>query len=284
MYVQHDQIYGDATARNRILISRHASDSASSATHGLPSPPPSSSNSESTPNRHLSYSTPQGPDGLASPPATYSFNVLRADPVTSSLQHVTSSTKLRSRGTSSSQGNPGAGIANGLTPAFRVSMTAFVPPRQSQQRHKHRSPDAVYASQTPRDGGFTAAASPTQHVQETRSQPSSSVLSFSVSDPPNSASTVMTNDGRRPYLKSSDPLSTMLHGEGRGKKHQCPHCGKRFNRPSSMKIHVNTHTGAKRTSISDYLGVTRPQVKIMFASLQPLFLIRHTNAPRKSTS
>ncbi|KAJ7633524.1 hypothetical protein DFH06DRAFT_1222116 [Mycena polygramma] len=28
------------------------------------------------------------------------------------------------------------------------------------------------------------------------------------------------------------------------KKHVCPTCGKRFNRPSSLRIHVNTHTGA----------------------------------------
>jgi hypothetical protein len=31
-----------------------------------------------------------------------------------------------------------------------------------------------------------------------------------------------------------------------GKRHTCPHCQKRFNRPSSLKIHLNTHTGAKR--------------------------------------
>lgn len=35
-----------------------------------------------------------------------------------------------------------------------------------------------------------------------------------------------------------------------GKRHTCPHCNKRFNRPSSLKIHLNTHTGAKRTSPS----------------------------------
>ncbi|KAJ7747430.1 hypothetical protein DFH07DRAFT_831068 [Mycena maculata] len=29
-----------------------------------------------------------------------------------------------------------------------------------------------------------------------------------------------------------------------GKKHVCPTCSKRFNRPSSLRIHVNTHTGA----------------------------------------
>ncbi|KAJ7483948.1 hypothetical protein B0H11DRAFT_2192938 [Mycena galericulata] len=29
-----------------------------------------------------------------------------------------------------------------------------------------------------------------------------------------------------------------------GKKHVCSTCGKRFNRPSSLRIHVNTHTGA----------------------------------------
>ncbi|KAJ6596185.1 hypothetical protein DFH09DRAFT_905480 [Mycena vulgaris] len=28
------------------------------------------------------------------------------------------------------------------------------------------------------------------------------------------------------------------------KRHPCPSCGKRFNRPSSLRIHANTHTGA----------------------------------------
>lgn len=30
------------------------------------------------------------------------------------------------------------------------------------------------------------------------------------------------------------------------RRHACPECGKAFNRPSSLAIHVNTHTGAKR--------------------------------------
>ncbi|KAJ7024893.1 hypothetical protein C8F04DRAFT_968392, partial [Mycena alexandri] len=28
------------------------------------------------------------------------------------------------------------------------------------------------------------------------------------------------------------------------RKHLCPTCGKRFQRPSSLRIHANTHTGA----------------------------------------
>lgn len=34
--------------------------------------------------------------------------------------------------------------------------------------------------------------------------------------------------------------------ENIGKKHVCSTCFKRFNRPSSLRIHVNTHTGATR--------------------------------------
>lgn len=51
----------------------------------------------------------------------------------------------------------------------------------------------------------------------------------------------------------ADDDNTPLSGAPSGKKHVCPTCFKRFNRPSSLKIHVNTHTGATRESISTFV-------------------------------
>ncbi|KZV66066.1 hypothetical protein PENSPDRAFT_554400, partial [Peniophora sp. CONT] len=37
------------------------------------------------------------------------------------------------------------------------------------------------------------------------------------------------------------------------RRHECPHCHRRFNRPSSLGIHINTHTG-ERPFICPYAG------------------------------
>ena len=47
------------------------------------------------------------------------------------------------------------------------------------------------------------------------------------------------------------------------KKHQCPYCKKLFHRPVSLGVHINTHTGDKRTlaeNLCDYFpsGLTCP--------------------------
>lgn len=43
------------------------------------------------------------------------------------------------------------------------------------------------------------------------------------------------------------------HSREDDRRHVCPHCDKRFNRPSSLATHINTHTGAKRSSSSSTL-------------------------------
>ena len=40
------------------------------------------------------------------------------------------------------------------------------------------------------------------------------------------------------------------------KKHQCPYCKKLFHRPVSLGVHINTHTGDKRTSTAFFLFVS----------------------------
>ncbi|KDQ21442.1 hypothetical protein BOTBODRAFT_74507, partial [Botryobasidium botryosum FD-172 SS1] len=40
-------------------------------------------------------------------------------------------------------------------------------------------------------------------------------------------------------------------------RYECPYCQKRFNRPSSLKIHVNTHTGEK-PFLCTFPGCGRP--------------------------
>ncbi|KAF9237017.1 hypothetical protein BU15DRAFT_76387 [Melanogaster broomeanus] len=207
-----------------------------------PSPPPSSSSSESAVHRPTRFH----PQRISPPlnPPSYSFNVLRADPVTSSLEHVASSTTLRNRGSAAAHPSSQAGIANGSAPVFRVAMTPM--DSCSPHHHHHRGLQNVMPDSRERHGArdiLCPAIARESDLTHLRSPNPSTILSFSVSDPPSSAPTLMTNDGRR--LHRSELLGTPLQGEGRGKKHQCPHCGKRFNRPSSMKIHVNTHTGAK---------------------------------------
>lgn len=197
--------------------------------HPPPSPPPSSSSSESATRN----------------PPSYSFNVLRADPVTASLEHVASSTTLRPRAASaSSPSHPGM---HGAAPVFRVAMS---PPEPRPSRHRPPRPVREILPDT-RDrhharDGLSPSIPREADLAHLRS-PTSAILSFPVSDHPvSTSSALITTDGRRVHLRSEIP-GAALQGEGRGKKHQCPHCGKRFNRPSSMKIHVNTHTGAKRT-------------------------------------
>ncbi|KIL65991.1 hypothetical protein M378DRAFT_76171 [Amanita muscaria Koide BX008] len=53
--------------------------------------------------------------------------------------------------------------------------------------------------------------------------------------------------GSRAQRPQSRPSSS--EGSNGGKvataKYSCPYCGKGFNRPSSLKIHINSHTGEK---------------------------------------
>jgi len=49
-----------------------------------------------------------------------------------------------------------------------------------------------------------------------------------------------------PPSETSRPIDAEDFHDHKTRKHVCHHCGKRFNRPSSLTIHYYTHTGERR--------------------------------------
>ena len=186
-------------------------------THRLPPSRPYSHHTETIahdPRLHESDARPHGADHRKrSTSQIYSFDVLRSDPMSSSLQHLTSSGNPPNH-PSSSQQHLGP---TSSSPEFRVS----VPPTAAAN---------IHSPQGQRSG-----------PQRTDPDPAiPAMISFPVSRPPASSK---PSSKQTPSEEASDGESP---GECAGKKHICPTCLKRFNRPSSLRIHVNTHTGATR--------------------------------------
>jgi len=58
------------------------------------------------------------------------------------------------------------------------------------------------------------------------------------------------------------------------KKHQCPYCKKLFHRPVSLGVHINTHTGDKRTSGKSFMCCQ--VLKIGRSIIQPTHVLSPT--------
>ncbi|KAG6864562.1 hypothetical protein C0991_008657 [Blastosporella zonata] len=160
----------------------------------------------------------------------FSFDVLRSDPSASSLQHIASSATFPNRGSSSSgytpqaqSESPDGSVLSVTIPDHEMAMRGVgqSPPSRSRFINASRSPEnARVRFTTSTRAGYSAGlisfpAGPTGSAQRSRAR--------SPDDP----------DGNDDDLSGSN-----------GKKHVCSTCSKRFNRPSSLRIHVNTHTGA----------------------------------------
>lgn len=136
------------------------------------------------------------------------FDVLRPHPFTSDLEHISSTTDVTSlsRGHQPYPSSYSVRTAPHAIPGSNTPSRSYPPDLPSSSR--------------------TASTSSHRHRGADRSSESSPTHSYHA----NPHGVVMS----LPSEPSDD------------KKHCCPQCHKRFNRPSSLKIHVNTHTGVKR--------------------------------------
>ncbi|KAJ2927829.1 hypothetical protein H1R20_g9271, partial [Candolleomyces eurysporus] len=217
--------------------------------------------------RDRAYSTPSRPDS-SRPTEIVSFDVLRSDPSSSSLQHLVSSTTLPSR-----VGNMGfhpsqACVDRGTAPAFRVSVKAGstpplpespLPLSSSLPSSSHLASSTArqhaYQQSEPSNNTYIkdrASQPPPTAVSDSSSSTYPAIISFPVSAGSAASAAVgagSTNTEIPPAddgAMSEDEGTVGADGPSNGKKHICPTCLKRFNRPSSLRIHVNTHTGATR--------------------------------------
>ncbi|KAF8808278.1 hypothetical protein BYT27DRAFT_7137468 [Phlegmacium glaucopus] len=161
---------------------------------------------------HESEGRPHADPRKRSPSQIYSFDLLRSDPIHSSLQHLTSTESLP---TNPQQHLGPNAVASGSS--FRVS----VPPTTATSIQVPVSMEGRSRAPQRRDPDPAVPA----------------MISFPVSRPASGSS-------KPNQSPSEDVTDDDNPGESAGKKHICPTCLKRFNRPSSLRIHVNTHTGA----------------------------------------
>lgn len=117
-----------------------------------------------------------------------------------------------------------------------------------------RNPKSQHTVNLPPFSGRGHADGPSYYDSSSHLRARSSSLSgphagYSVSDNRHggSSSTNRTGDRTLPTPASSKLSSTYIPPEDfdPDKRYKCDYCGKRFDRPSSLQVHIRTHTGAQ---------------------------------------
>lgn len=163
--------------------------------------------------------------------STYSFDVLKPHPLTANLMNA-----MTSPNTTSLSGS--ATVGGGLSSArgdSHVESTVLSVQKARPTFRVRLPPSPPSEHGTPERFGFTEGG-------EITKLPRCSLMQLPFSCFPGDASQQL-----RGVHHTFEPTHSMTTDAADDKKHCCPHCDKRFNRPSSLNIHVNTHTGAKRS-------------------------------------
>ena len=124
-------------------------------------------------------------------------------------------------------------------PSTGEPAASYTPSRAPFQHNRHPSSPSQPSQETPRLHPVGSAA--------LLPRPSSPSSTISETESPRSESSSQGDLSADESLPSVPPDKQ----PDSGRRHACPHCAKRFNRPSSLAIHVNTHTGDKRKLIQE---------------------------------
>ena len=163
-----------------------------------------------------------------------SYNVLRSDPSNSSLEHILTSVSYPHKSSNPGQ-VPRLGAGSGLTPTFRVSVSQTSPSSGHLGMHQRQRSSSELST----DGHMVLV----YERGKRGSEPSQAYATISF---PVEETGIESTDSRIADVTDAVSDDGEVSGGAAGKKHICPTCSKRFNRPSSLRIHVNTHTGATR--------------------------------------
>jgi len=220
-------------------------------------PPPRSAFSSSPLTRSDQPAKSRSKDDQSSP---YSYELLRSDPTTGHLKHLASSghSPLFRR---NPRQNPTSELVSPPTSHDHVPI-----PKHATNPTSYPNPYS-YPTYAHLDGYRQDRLKPGLHSQDLsyrpRSLSSSDAGVVRHSYPPDKryphhygASSGQgeeddgemddCHDGKAMAVDGSLGANTL---DALGRKHVCPTCFKRFNRPSSLRIHVNTHTGATRKGL-----------------------------------
>ena len=201
---------------------------------------PSSSSQISPPHPHPSLHQHNQPRGWP-PPAT-AAGPSHPPLSTGSLPRSSSSSHLRS---------PADEVVSAVTSAWSWPYGAN--PHQVAYHNPHHPQGGLAAPVDSRNrGGAFHDPHSVRHTLAYHAQISSGVRGKTrygdTSPDVTSSAAIQSQTGRG--VKAGAAVGTnasTTNAEDSERRHCCPHCNKRFNRPSSLAIHVNTHTGAKRT-------------------------------------
>ncbi|CAE6453740.1 unnamed protein product [Rhizoctonia solani] len=148
---------------------------------------------------------------------------------------------------------PGGHSETAGLPIPGSSRTTYYPGHStSEVSYRAERPDrdvhqTLHADMTPRAAPSTTLvpSEPPSHHLHSHHRRVSSSSSTSASTRSRSPIAPAQPHSQHVLMRVQQPQGEEFSKEFLAAKYECQYCGKRFNRPSSLKIHVNTHTGEK---------------------------------------